>query len=374
MLFGEVIGQEEIKSRLRREAEEGKVAHALLFYGPEGCGKLPVALAFARYLLCSHPHEGEPCNQCNNCKMTDRWVHPDLHFVFPVVKYKDTAHSVSDVYLSEWRKQLSENVYFGLDEWLDDMQAGNQQALIYSAESDAIQKKLSLKSNQGGKKVMIIWLPEKMNLECANKLLKLLEEPPAETHFLLVSEHLEAVLPTIVSRAQCIAMKGLSEEEIAGALMQRNACNSDTARRVAHTANGNLIAAQQLLRSNADQNLFFDLFVILMRLSYQRKIKDLRKWSEQIASLGREKQKNFLAYSQKLIRENFIYNFRQPDLNYETAEEENFSKNFARFINERNVIHIMDELSLAQRDIEQNGNPKFVFFDFALKMIVLLIQ
>lgn len=374
MLFSEVIGQEEIKSRLRREAEEGKVAHALLFYGPEGCGKLPVALAFARYLLCCHPHEGEPCNQCNNCKMTDRWVHPDLHFVFPVVKYKDTAHSVSDVYLSEWRKQLSENVYFGLDEWLDDMQAGNQQALIYSAESDAIQKKLSLKSNQGGKKVMIIWLPEKMNLECANKLLKLLEEPPAETHFLLVSERLEAVLPTIVSRAQCIAMKGLSEEEITGALMQRNACDSDTARRVAHTANGNLIAAQQLLRSNADQNLFFDLFVILMRLSYQRKIKDLRKWSEQIASLGREKQKNFLAYSQKLIRENFIYNFRQPDLNYETAEEENFSKNFARFINERNVIHIMDELSLAQRDIEQNGNPKFVFFDFALKMIVLLIQ
>lgn len=374
MLFKEVVGQDEIKDRLRREADEGRVAHALLFYGPEGCGKLPVALAFARYLLCSQPHDGEPCNACNSCRMTARWAHPDLHFVFPVVKYKDAAHSVSDVYLPEWRKQLGENVYFGLDEWLEDMQAGNQQAMIYSAESDAIQKKLSLKSNQGGKKVMIIWLPEKMNLECANKLLKLLEEPPAETHFLLISERLEAVLPTIVSRAQCIGMKGLSEDEIAGALMQRNACDCDTARRVAHTANGNLIAAQQLLRSNADQNLFFDLFVILMRLSYQRKIKDLKKWSEQIAALGREKQKNFLAYSQKLIRENFIYNFRQPDLNYETVEEENFSRNFARFINERNVIHIMDELSLAQRDIEQNGNPKFVFFDFALKMIVLLIQ
>lgn len=374
MLFKEVVGQDEIKDRLRREADEGRVAHALLFYGPEGCGKLPVALAFARYLLCNQPHDGEPCNACNSCRMTARWAHPDLHFVFPVVKYKDAAHSVSDVYLPEWRKQLGENVYFGLDEWLEDMQAGNQQAMIYSAESDAIQKKLSLKSNQGGKKVMIIWLPEKMNLECANKLLKLLEEPPAETHFLLISERLEAVLPTIVSRAQCIGMKGLSEDEIAGALMLRNACDSDTARRVAHTANGNLIAAQQLLRSNADQNLFFDLFVILMRLSYQRKIKDLKKWSEQIAALGREKQKNFLAYSQKLIRENFIYNFRQPDLNYETMEEENFSRNFARFINERNVIHIMDELSLAQRDIEQNGNPKFVFFDFALKMIVLLIQ
>lgn len=374
MLFKEVVGQDEIKDRLRREADEGRVAHALLFYGPEGCGKLPVALAFARYLLCSQPHDGEPCNACNSCRMTARWAHPDLHFVFPVVKYKDAAHSVSDVYLPEWRKQLGENVYFGLDEWLEDMQAGNQQAMIYSAESDAIQKKLSLKSNQGGKKVMIIWLPEKMNLECANKLLKLLEEPPAETHFLLISERLEAVLPTIVSRAQCIGMKGLSEDEIAGALMQRNTCDCDTARRVAHTANGNLIAAQQLLRSNADQNLFFDLFVILMRLSYQRKIKDLKKWSEQIVALGREKQKNFLAYSQKLIRENFIYNFRQPDLNYETMEEENFSRNFARFINERNVIHIMDELSLAQRDIEQNGNPKFVFFDFALKMIVLLIQ
>lgn len=374
MLFRDVVGHKDIKDRLRREADDGRVAHALLFYGPEGCGKLPLALAFARYLLCRHPNEGEPCGACNNCRMTARWTHPDLHFVFPVVKYKDAAHSISDVYLTEWRKQLENNVYFGLNEWLGDMQAENQQALIYSAESDAIQKKLSLKSSQGGKKVLVFWLPEKMNQECANKLLKLLEEPPAETHFLLVSEHVEAVLPTILSRAQCISIKRLTEDEIARALESGNACDQDTAKRIAHAANGNFIAAQQMLHHNADQALFFDLFVILMRLSYQRKIKELKKWSEQIASLGRERQKNFLAYSQKLIRENFIYNFRQPDLNYETLDEENFSKNFARFINERNVIPIMDELSLAQRDIEQNGNPKFVFFDFALKMIVLLIQ
>lgn len=373
MLFKDVIGQEEIKTRLIQEADEGHVAHALLFYGPEGCGKLPLALAFARYLLCSHPADGEPCGQCNNCRMSEQWAHPDLHFVFPVVKYKDAARSVSDVYLTEWRAQLKRNPYFGLDEWLEDMQAGNQQAMIYSAESDAIQKKLSLKSNQGGKKVMIIWLPEKMNLECANKLLKLLEEPPAETHFLLVSEQLETVLPTIVSRAQCVALKRLPQEEIAGALVKQG-CDSEHAKRVAHTANGNLIEAQHLLQSNADEGLFFDLFVILMRLSYQRKIKDLKKWSEQIAALGREKQKNFLNYCQKLVRENFIYNFHLPDLNYETAEEENFSLKFARFINERNVIQIMDELTRAQRDIEQNGNPKFVFFDFALKIIVLLIQ
>lgn len=374
MLFKDVIGQEEVKARLIQEAEEGRVAHALLFYGPEGCGKLPLALAFARYLLCPHPVDGEPCNHCNDCKMSEHWTHPDLHFVFPIVKYKDAAHSVSDVYLMQWREQLSRNPYFGLDEWLDDMQAGNMQALIYSAESDAIQKKLSLKSNQGGKKVMIIWLPEKMNAECANKLLKILEEPPAETHFLLVSEQLEAVLPTIVSRAQCIAMKALSQEEIADALVRTWGCDADTAQRAAHIANGSLIAAQRLLQSNPDEGLFFDLFVILMRLSYQRKIKDLKKWSEQIAALGREKQKNFLVYCQKLVRENFIYNFHLPELNYETVEEENFSKNFARFINERNVIPIMDELTLAQRDIEQNGNPKFVFFDFAMKIIVLLIQ
>lgn len=374
MLFQDVIGQEEIKARLVREADEGRVAHALLFYGPEGCGKLPLALAFARYLLCSHPVEGEPCNHCNNCRMSEGWTHPDLHFVFPVVKYKDTARSVSDVYLKEWREQLTRNPYFGLDEWLDDMQAGNMQALIYSAESDAIQKKLSLKSNQGGRKVMVIWLPEKMNQECANKLLKILEEPPAETHFLLVSEQLEAVLPTIVSRAQCIAMKALPQDQIAEALVRIHGCDADTAQRVAHIANGNMIAAQRLLESNPDEALFFDLFVILMRLSYQRKIKDLKKWSEQISALGREKQKHFLTYCQKLVRENFMYNFHLPELNYETAAEENFSKNFARFINERNVIPIMDELSLAQRDIEQNGNPKFVFFDFAMKIIVLLIQ
>lgn len=374
MLFKDIIGQEEIKARLVREAEEGRVAHALLFHGPEGCGKLPLALAFARYLLCSHPEDGEPCNRCNNCKMSERWTHPDLHFVFPIVKYKDAAHSVSDVYLTEWREQLQRNPYFGLDEWLDDMNAGNMQALIYSAESDAIQKKLSLKSNQGGKKVMIIWLPEKMNPECANKLLKILEEPPADTHFLLVSEQLDAVLPTIVSRAQCIAVKGLSQQEIADGLVRIHGCDVETAKRAAHIANGSLIAAQRLLQRNPDEGLFFDLFVILMRLSYQRKIRDLKKWSEQIAALGREKQKNFLTYCQKLVRENFMYNFHLPELNYETVEEENFSKNFARFINERNVIPIMDELSLAQRDIEQNGNPKFVFFDFALKIIVLLIQ
>lgn len=374
MLFREVVGQDFIKDNLRAEAEQGRVPHALLFHGPEGCGKLPLALAFARYLLCSHPHDGEPCNQCNNCMMTAKWAHPDLHFVFPIIKPKSTDKPTSDYFLTEWREQLTTNPYFSLGDWLEDMKAANQQAIIYAAESDAIHRKMNFKAAQGGKKVMIVWLPEKMNLECGNKLLKLIEEPPADTHLLLVSEQADQILPTIVSRTRMVGLKKLSDQEVAHVLMHTDGCSEEQAYSVAHAANGNLIEARHLLRNSTDQMLFFDMFVLLMRLSYQRKIKDMKKWSEQMAALGREKQKKFLEYAQKMIRENFIYNFKIAELNYETKEESNFSVNFARFINEKNVIPIMDELSMAQRDIEHNGNAKFVFFDFALRMIVLLIQ
>lgn len=374
MLFKDVIGHEQIKDRLRKDADGGRVAHALLFYGPEGCGKLPMALAFARYLMCAAPQHGEPCGHCNHCRLTRSWGHPDLHFSFPVIKGKDASRVVSDNYLSEWRTQLESNVYFGLNDWLEDMNAANQQAMIYVSESDLLQKKLSLKSNQGGRKVVVIWLPERMNIECSNKLLKLLEEPPADTHFLLVTENREAILPTILSRTQGVELKALSDEAIAFELVQRYACDTEKAQRIARVAHGNMISALRNYQNHAEQTLFFDLFVLLMRLSYQRKIREIRKWSEQIASMGREKQKGFLAYAQYFVRENFIYNFGKPELNYETVDEENFSKNFARFINERNVIPIMEELAEAQRDIEQNTNSKFVFFDFGLKMIVLLIQ
>lgn len=374
MFFRQVIGQEDIKAQLCRKVEENRFPHALLFCGISGSGKLPLALACARYLLCQNPLNGDACGQCPDCKKLDKLAHPDLHFVYPVVRSKDSKVTISDQYLPEWRERLLRAPYFDLNDWLTQIRAENQQALIYAAESDSIQRKLNLKSSEGGRKVMLIWLPEKMNTECANKLLKLFEEPPAQTHFLLVSEEPDRLLATILSRTQRIKVHGLDTNLLKKILIETNGIDEHDAEQIARQANGSYTKALHTLQVNQDQTLFFDLFVMLMRLSYQRKIKEMHKWSEQIATFGREKQKNFLEYCQQLIRENFMYNFQLPELNYLNGQERDFSKKFARFINERNVIKIMEELSNAQRDIEQNVNPKMVFFDFSLKTIVLLIQ
>lgn len=375
MHYDEVIGQEDIKARLRRQLEEGHVPHAQLFAGPAGCGKLPMALAYASALLCRQPAGGEACGQCASCRMLAHWAHPDLHFVFPVVKRKgQSGDATSDQYLTEWREQLGESAYFDRLEWLARIHVENQQSLIGVAESDQILRKLSLKSSQGGYKVMVVWLPEQMNVAAANKLLKILEEPPADTAFLLVSNEPERLLPTILSRTQRVDFRPLSQREIELALMQRNGLQEADAHAVARLCEGSYTLALAQLRVDKDSALFFDMFVLLMRLSYMRKIKDMHEWAERVADWGRERQKHFLDYCQRMVRENFVYNFQRPELNYMSRQESEFAVRFARFINERNVIGIMDELALAQRDIEQNVNPRMVFFDFALKMIVLLIQ
>lgn len=375
MQYADVIGQDEVKALLKRQFTEGRVPHAQLFSGPEGSGKLPMALAYASALLCQNPVDGAPCGTCKSCRMTAKLVHPDLHFVFPVFKQKgQSGDAVSDQYLSEWRELLTESPYFDNLTWLSRIGVENQQAIIGVGESEAILRKLSLKANQGGYKVMIIWLPEQMNQSAANKLLKILEEPPQETVFLLVSNHPEQLLTTIVSRTQRVEFRPLSEAEIEQALLQRHALQAEDAKLVAHQSGGSYTKARQQLRVNEDSAMFFDMFKLLMRLSYMRKIRDMHEWSERVSAWGRERQKNFLDYCQRLIRENFIYNFRRPELNYMNREEADFAVNFARFVNERNVIGIMDELSAAQRDIAQNVNPRMVFFDFALKMIVLLKQ
>lgn len=370
----QVIGQEAIEQHLQSMISQNKLPHALLFCGPGGSGKLPMALGLARLLLCQHPAEGNPCGQCNACHMTAQWAHPDLHFTYPIVRYKDAAHSVSDAYIEAWRKRLTKGPYFSMADWLTEMKSNDMQAVIYTAESDALQRKLSLKAAMGGNKISIIWMPERMNDECANKLLKLIEEPPASTYFLLVSEDPQRILPTIRSRAQQIDFRAPSTEAVEQALIQQEQCSPEQARYIAHIASGNYTDALQALKADGDRALYFDLFVLLMRLAYLRNIKEMRRWSEQLAGMGRERQKEFLISCQRLIRENFMFNFGMQQLNRLTIEEANFAQKFARFINERNVIEIMDELSCAQRDIEQNVNPKFVFFDFSLKMIVLLIR
>ena len=348
MIFHDsLIGQAAIWQRLLADLQADRVPHALMLCGPAGSGKLALAVAFAQALLCQHPREdGTPCGECTSCRMTAKLEHPDLHFTFPIVKDSKikTEEAISDLFIKDWRARVLESPYFDLNDWLKVMGTENQQAKYYVAESDNIQRKLVLKSNQGGRKVMIVWLPEKMNQETANKLLKLFEEPPVDTHFIMVSEEPDLVLGTILSRTQRMLVPPLSREEY---------CQAHPPK---------------------DERLFLDLFIMLMRLSYQRKVKDMRDWSEQLASMGRETQKSFLQFCQRQVRENFVYNFRQPELNDQSNDEAAFSKNFARFINERNVIPITEELAKAETDIAQNVNARMVFFDLALKMIVLLIQ
>ena len=373
MFFKDIIGQKEAKQRLIREVKEGKIAHARLFCGPEGIGKLPLAIAYARYLSCSNPTETDACGTCPNCIKFNKLAHPDLHFVFPVIK-KKSKDAVSDDFIAEWRELINQTPYFNLNMWLEEMGAENQQALIYVKESDEIIRKLSLKSSQGGYKIMIIWLPEKMNIECSNKLLKLLEEPPSQTFFLLVSEEPDTLLATIQSRTQRFNLYGIEEEDIVVRLQQQYGIQESDAISIAHRSEGNFLKALEEIHLNEENKIFFELFVNLMRLSYQRKIREMKQWSETLAAMGRERQKHFLTYCQRMIRENFIYNFHDPSLIYLNEEEKNFSSRFAPFINEYNVINIMYELSEAQRHIEQNVNARMVFFDFSLKMIVLLVQ
>lgn len=375
MNMDEVIGQEGVKRLLLRQLEEGRVPHAQLFCGPAGSGKLPMALAFATALLCQQRQGLTPCGHCNDCAMTAHFAHPDLHFIFPIFKKNSSTKAVSDTFITEWRTLLSETPWISRNTWNDRLGIENQQPEIYESQSTEIIQKLSLVAQKaGGYKVVIVWQADKMNLSCSNKLLKTLEEPIGRTAFILVSDQPEKLLPTILSRVQRIDFPVLRQEDIEQALCRQRGLQEADARTIARSANGNYTLALQQLGVNADAAMYFDMFVLLMRRCYMRDIKELSRWSETVSTWGRERQKHFLDYCQRLIRENFIYNFRQAELNYETQKEADFSRNFARFINERNVIGIMDEFSLAQRDIESNVNPRMVFFDFCLKLIVLLIK
>jgi len=372
--FSEVIGQEEVRERLLKMESEDRVPHAIMFCGPQGIGKLALAVSFGCYLLEKQEKRGEGREES---PMLAKLEHPDLHFTYPTIKLSSMGSDhmpVSDDFARDWHQLIMQGPYFSMDEWMTAMGAENQQAIITAGESDELVRKLSLKSSQGGFKVSIIWLPERMNIACANKLLKLIEEPPQQTVFLMVCEEPDKLLETIRSRVQRIDVKRLPAETIERALVERRGIDEQQARRISRLACGSWLKAMQELQVGTENEQFLDLFIMLMRLAYQKRIKDLKKWSEILSSFGREKQKRFLTYFLQLVRENFMYNFNRQELCYMTQQEEGFARNFARFVNEANVIPISDLANLAIRDIGQNANAKIVFFDFALQMIVLLIQ
>ena len=378
MYFKDIIGQKDVIERLVKDAQAGTVPHALLFCGPEGTGKLQTAIAFARFLLCRDKGTGtDSCGTCPSCVKMDKLVHPDLHFVFPVINKSKTAgrSTVSDDEIVTWRETVLDKQYFGFEEWLSAIDADNKQASIFVTESESIMSKLSLKSVEGGYKIMIIWHAEKMNQQCANSLLKLLEEPPAGTVFILTTDTPEQMLETILSRTQRIDFRRIPEMEIADRLQGPGyQLDAEIAQKIAHLSGGSWLKAISTLRINTESDEFMDYFTQLMRLAYGRRLKDLKLWADSIAAGGREWQKRFLAYCQRMIRENFICNFHNPELNYMTEQERQFSVKFAPFVNENNIIGLMDTLTDAQRDIEQNVNSKMVFFDLSLKTIMLMKQ
>lgn len=382
MLFKDIIGQEAIKQQLRASVREGRIPHAQLFAGQGGIGKLRLALAYAQYLNCSHRTEEDSCGQCPTCLQYQKLQHSDLHFVFPIVK--TDIGDTCDAYMESWREIVLQQGYFDLDDWYKMLGVETKQGMIYEKESGEILRKLSLKSFGDGYKVMIIWQPEKMNIACANKLLKILEEPPQRTVFLLVSEHPEQLLSTIQSRVQLIRVPRLPAEVIAEALSGEGIPTEEAAS-IARIANGSYLQARKMAdESEANQRELRD-FIALFRDAYtvgvlqdpQKKYESLnrlRQWSMDMADskVGREKQKHFLQYAQQQVRENYIRNIGQPDLNYQLPAEHDFSVRFAPFIHNGNVEQIMNQLALAERQIEQNGNAKIIFFDLCLQMIVLI--
>ena len=380
MLFKQIIGQESTKQQLRQSVREGRIPHAQLFAGISGIGKLQLALAYAQYLNCPHRTEEDSCGTCPTCLQFEKLQHPDLHFVFPIVGSDETC----DNFLEPWREIILNKHYFDLEDWHAALGVETKQSMIYEKESGEILRKLSLKSYGDGYKVMIIWQPEKMNTTTANKLLKLLEEPPAQTVFLLVSEHPEALLATIQSRVQTIRVPRLETETIAQALQQRG-IPAAKATDMARIANGSYLAALKKA-DESDENqqelrdfiaLFRDAYTVGVLRDPQKKyesLKRLRQWSLDMADskVGRERQKHFLQYAQQQVRENYIRNLAQPELNYQMEEEREFSVKFAPFIHNGNAEAIMNQLDLAERQIEQNGNAKMIFFDLCLQMIVLI--
>lgn len=372
MYFRDIIGQEEVKGRLIQSAKLGIVPHAQLFTEQGGAGAFALAVAYARYLNCRQRSDTDACGQCASCLKYDALAHPDLHFVFPIVSKKEKKKEVCDDYLTEWRGFLQGRPYFSIDQWLEYMDAGNSQAIIYSKESDEIIRKLTLKIYEADYRVLLVWLPEKLHQTCANKLLKVIEEPPTNTIILMVSEAPDLIIGTIQSRAQRINVRPIKEEAVYEALIRQYHLVEDDAKRIAHLAAGNYMKAMEAISMGEENEFFLEQFKAMMRNSWARNVKGMRAMADTMAAIGRERQKNFFAYCQHLIRENFVYRFQSAELNYMNKEEAGFAVNFAPFVNERNVFDLMDELAKAEQHIAQNVNAKMVFFDLGLRITVLI--
>ena len=369
MLFNQIIGQDHIKKHLQVSAKNGRIPHAQLFVGKEGSGTLPMAIAYAQFLLCNFSDAADICNlKC------DKLQHPDLHFAFPVTANENVKkHPVSSLFLEDWRTFITTQPYGSLFNWLHHIGVENKQGIIGVDEAEDVVKKLKLKSYEGGFKVMIIWMAEKMNIAAANKLLKLIEEPPSKTVFLLITEHEEQIINTIKSRCQALHFPTLSEQDIANALVVNHQAEDKEAAKIAHQAEGNFNKALHLFYDNSSDLIFEEWFITWIRTAFKAKgnaavVQQLVKWSEIIAKSGRETQKRFLEYCLQFFRQALLLNYKSPNLVFmETKSGFDLSK-FAPFVHSGNILDIEQELNQAIYHIERNGNAKIILLDLSMKL------
>jgi len=372
MFFKEILGQDKIKKKLIQTVKENRISHAQLFIGPESSGKLSLAIAYAQYVCCENKQDDDSCGICSSCKKYQKLIHPDLHFVFPVIKAPKYKDAISDNYITEWRKLVLTNPYFTPSQWYEAIDAENKQGSIYADESSEIVKKLNLKTFEADYKVMIIWLPEKMNITAANKLLKVLEEPPPQTLFIMISEAPGEILITIRSRTQLLKIPKIDDESLSAYLSEYHHLDPQQTIDVVRLANGNYTKAINSINMSEENKINFKYFSSLMRSCYSSKIIDIVNLVDELSAIGREKQKNFFFYSLRLIRENFMLNLKTPQIVYLSGEEATFSDRFHTFINERNIVEITETFNKAHYHIERNGYNKIIFLDMALTLIKLL--
>lgn len=373
MQFREIPGQHEIKARLIQSVKANRVSHALLLSGTAGSGHYALALAFAQYLQCQSPTENDSCGVCPSCHQAAGFMHPDIHFVFPVARTTtNPGEPASDDLITEWRQFIAADPFPVLEEWYSAMKIENKQSGIFKREAQEILRKLSFKSYASDYKVMIFWLPEKMNTTAANKLLKIIEEPADHTVFLFVTEDPDEILPTILSRTQLIKVPAIGKDELLLKLQQEFPEMGAELESIARKAQGDYVTARSMIRLNDAARINRDRFIQWMRICFALKVPEMLAWVDEISGIGRERQKLFLTYGLEMIRENFLLNRGVPELAVFDPEEQAFSSRFNAYIHPGNVEGLMKEFGDSISHITMNANPKILFTDMSFQMNRLL--
>lgn len=369
MQFKSIVGHQEIKSHLIQQVKSNRISHAQMFLGKEGSGNFQLALAFAQYVNCENKGEEDSCGECPNCKKYQSVQHPDLNFVFPTaISASVKENPESKKYYKEWREFLLENQYFDLDTWCNFIDIDKRQPIINKQDSELINSALTLKSFEAEYKVVIVWWPEKMNLECANKILKTLEEPADKSLLLMVGHQAELLLPTIISRVQITKVSNLTDEEITSALVDNLDLDEENAQSISRLADGNYFQSLNLAKDPNKDEALIEQFQVWMRLCYKLEIPALNNWVEEMGRTGREQQKNFILYCLRMFRNCTVRNYGDESLARLHHKEAAFVQNFSKFIHAGNIIDFSTEFNDAYDAISRNGNGKIIFMSLSLKV------